>query len=154
MSTRSNDRSPEAAMILSLVKSIFRKQGISFEAWRAAWGQARLRPAAGERTSAFLSRRLKDATVKRYFYETHDELRAHLGDFVSRIISLGAWRPWRGYPLRVHPQNLEKRTVQIHQQPGLSNARTKQPGSDRHPLAGWMFPSWSWLSHGPSIGRL
>lgn len=30
-----------------------------------------------------MNRTLKDATVKRYFYESHDELRTHLGDFVS-----------------------------------------------------------------------
>ncbi len=30
-----------------------------------------------------MNRTLKDATVKRYFYETHDELRNHLGDFVQ-----------------------------------------------------------------------
>ena len=30
-----------------------------------------------------MNRTLKDATVKRYFYETHDELRTHLEDFVS-----------------------------------------------------------------------
>jgi Integrase core domain len=31
-----------------------------------------------------LSRRpIKEATVKRYFYETHAELRMHLGDFVT-----------------------------------------------------------------------
>ena len=30
-----------------------------------------------------MNRTLKDATVKRYFYETHDELRTHLDDFVS-----------------------------------------------------------------------
>ena len=29
-----------------------------------------------------MNRTLKEATVKRYFYETHDELRNHLGDFV------------------------------------------------------------------------
>jgi hypothetical protein len=28
-------------------------------------------------------RPIKDATVKRYFYETHDELRAHLRNFVD-----------------------------------------------------------------------
>jgi hypothetical protein len=26
---------------------------------------------------------IKDATVKRYFYETHDQLRTHLRDFVD-----------------------------------------------------------------------
>jgi transposase InsO family protein len=30
-----------------------------------------------------MNRTIKDATVKRYFYETHGELRAHLTDFVT-----------------------------------------------------------------------
>ena len=30
-----------------------------------------------------MNRTIKDATVKRYFYETHDQLRAHLGNFVD-----------------------------------------------------------------------
>jgi transposase InsO family protein len=30
-----------------------------------------------------MNRTIKDATVKRFHYETHDELRAHLADFVS-----------------------------------------------------------------------
>jgi transposase InsO family protein len=30
-----------------------------------------------------MNRTIKDATVKRYFYETHDQLRAHLRDFVD-----------------------------------------------------------------------
>jgi hypothetical protein len=30
-----------------------------------------------------MNRTIKDATVKRYFYETHDELRAHLRNFVD-----------------------------------------------------------------------
>jgi hypothetical protein len=30
-----------------------------------------------------MNRTLKDATVKRYFYETHDQLRAHLQNFVD-----------------------------------------------------------------------
>jgi transposase InsO family protein len=30
-----------------------------------------------------MNRALKDATVKRYFYETHNELRAHLRYFVN-----------------------------------------------------------------------
>jgi transposase InsO family protein len=30
-----------------------------------------------------MNRTLKDATVKRYHYETHDQLRKHLGDFVT-----------------------------------------------------------------------
>ena len=30
-----------------------------------------------------MNRTIKDVTVKRYFYETHDELRTHLRDFVD-----------------------------------------------------------------------
>ena len=30
-----------------------------------------------------MNRTIKDATVKRYFYETHDQLRTHLTDFVT-----------------------------------------------------------------------
>src|SRR6516165_8013759 len=30
-----------------------------------------------------MNRSIKDATVKRYFYDTHDQLRAHLRDFVD-----------------------------------------------------------------------
>jgi hypothetical protein len=30
-----------------------------------------------------MNRTIKDATVKRYFYETHDDLRAHLRNFVD-----------------------------------------------------------------------
>jgi transposase InsO family protein len=29
------------------------------------------------------NRTLKEATVKRYYYETHDQLRSHLADFVA-----------------------------------------------------------------------
>jgi hypothetical protein len=30
-----------------------------------------------------MNRTIKDATVKRYYYESHDQLRQHLADFVS-----------------------------------------------------------------------
>ena len=30
-----------------------------------------------------MNRTIKDATVKRFYYETHDQLRSHLGDFVA-----------------------------------------------------------------------
>ena len=30
-----------------------------------------------------MNRTIKEATVKRYHYETHDQLRQHLGDFVA-----------------------------------------------------------------------
>ena len=30
-----------------------------------------------------MNRTIKDATVKRFYYETHDQLRIHLADFVT-----------------------------------------------------------------------
>ena len=30
-----------------------------------------------------MNRTIKDATVKRFHYDTHDELRSHLADFIS-----------------------------------------------------------------------
>ena len=30
-----------------------------------------------------MNRTIKEATVKRFYYETHDELRAHLANFVT-----------------------------------------------------------------------
>lgn len=35
-----------------------------------------------------MNRTIKDATVKRFYYESHDQLRQHLADFVAPTISL------------------------------------------------------------------
>src|ERR1700719_3138761 len=43
-----------------------------------------------------MNRTIKDATVKRYFYETHDELRAHLRDFVDAYNFARRLKPLRG----------------------------------------------------------
>lgn len=74
-----------------------------------------------------MNRTIKDATVKRYFYETHDDLRSHLNDFVSaynftrRLKTLKGLTPyefickaWTKEPTRfiVNP---------IHQMPGLNS---------------------------------
>jgi Integrase core domain len=40
-------------------------------------------PSLDEREVERMNRTIKDATVKRYFYETHDQLRAYLRDFVD-----------------------------------------------------------------------
>jgi len=39
------------------------------------------------------NRTVKAATVKRYYYETHDELRTRRGDFVNASTPLAASRP-------------------------------------------------------------
>ena len=43
-----------------------------------------------------MNRTIKDATVKRYFYESHDQLRSHLRDFVSAYVSLRCRPPGTG----------------------------------------------------------
>jgi transposase InsO family protein len=37
-----------------------------------------------------MNRTIKDATVKRFHYDSHDQLRRHLNDFVAARITLGA----------------------------------------------------------------
>jgi transposase InsO family protein len=73
-----------------------------------------------------MNRTLKDATVKRYFYETHDELKRHLADFIAaynfarRLKTLKGLTPyeficktWTNEPRRfiLNP---------LHQMPGLN----------------------------------
>jgi transposase InsO family protein len=43
-----------------------------------------------------MNRIIKDATVKRYFYQTHDELRAHLRDFVDAYNFARRIKPLKG----------------------------------------------------------
>lgn len=71
-----------------------------------------------------MNRTIKDATVKRYYYESHDQLRQHLSDFVSaynfgrRLKNLKGLTPyefickrWTAEPQRF---NLDP----LHQMPG------------------------------------
>jgi hypothetical protein len=44
-----------------------------------------------------MNRNIKDATVKRFYYETHDELRAHLADFVSAYYFAKCLKTLRGF---------------------------------------------------------
>src|SRR5262249_9127265 len=82
-----------------------------------------------------MNRTIKDATVKRFHYETHDELGAHLADFVSaynfakRLKTLKGLTPYE-YICKV----LDERARAIHPQSAPANAGTKhlelQPSSD------------------------
>jgi len=40
-----------------------------------------------------MNRTIKDATVKRFYYETHHQLREHLANFVAPTTSLSGSRP-------------------------------------------------------------
>ncbi len=54
-----------------------------------------------------MNRTIKDATVKRYFYETHDQLRTHLRDFVDAYNFARRLKTQRPHPIRVYLQGLD-----------------------------------------------
>ena len=61
-----------------------------------------------------MNRTIKDATVKRYFYETHDQLRTHLRDFVDAYNFGRRLKTLKGLtPLRVRLQTMDNRTRTI-----------------------------------------
>ena len=73
-----------------------------------------------------MNRTIKEATVKRYHYDTHDQLQAHLADFIDaynfarRLKTLQ-----RPHPLRVHLQIWTSEPERfklnpLHQMPGLN----------------------------------
>ena len=74
-----------------------------------------------------MNRTLKDATVKRYYYETHDQLRAHLADFVTaynfarRLKSLKGLTPYE-YICKTWSKEPKRFTLDPHHQmPGLNS---------------------------------
>jgi hypothetical protein len=76
-----------------------------------------------------MNRTLKEATVQRYYYETHDQLRQHLADFVSAYNFGRRLKTLKGLtPLRVHLQNLDERASALQNQSSPPNARTKYLG--------------------------
>jgi transposase InsO family protein len=73
-----------------------------------------------------MNRTIKDATVKRYFYETHDQLRTHLTDsvtaynFARRLKTLKGLTPY-GYICKLWTKEPERFTLNpLQQMPGLN----------------------------------
>ncbi len=68
-----------------------------------------------------MNRTIKDATVKRFHYKTHDELRGHLADFVSAYNfakRLKTLTPYQ-YICKVWTKEAERFTLNPrHQSPG------------------------------------
>ena len=60
-----------------------------------------------------MNRTIKDATVKRYHYDDHDQLRAHLRNFVDAYNFARRLKTLKGYTLRVHLQMLDFRPEKI-----------------------------------------
>ena len=74
-----------------------------------------------------MNRTIKEATVKRYHYDSHDQLRSHLGDFISaynfarRLKTLKGLSPYE-YICNAWTKETERfRLDPIHQMPGLNN---------------------------------
>jgi transposase InsO family protein len=73
-----------------------------------------------------MNRTIKEATVKRFYYETHDQLRSHLADFVAaynfakRLKTLKGLTPYE-YICKAWTKEPERFTLDpIHQMPGLN----------------------------------
>ena len=74
-----------------------------------------------------MNRTIKDATVKRYFYESHDQLRTHLRRLRQRLqLRQKAQDPQRPHPLRIRLQGMDFTAPAIQTQPAPANAGTKQ----------------------------
>ena len=73
-----------------------------------------------------MNRTIKDATVKRSFYETHDQLRTHLRDFVRRLqLRQKVQDSQRPHPIRVHLQSMDFPAQTIQNQPAPQKPATK-----------------------------
>ena len=73
-----------------------------------------------------MNRTIKDATVKRFYYETHNELRSHLSDFVTaynfakRLKTLKGLTPYE-FICKVWTKEPERFTLDpLQQTPGLN----------------------------------
>jgi len=73
-----------------------------------------------------MNRTIKEATVKRFYYETHEQLRSHLTDFVSaynfakRLKTLKGLTPYE-YICKLWTNEPERFTLDpLHQMPGLN----------------------------------
>lgn len=74
-----------------------------------------------------MNRTIKDATVKRFHYDDHDQLRRHLADFVSAYNFGRRLKTLTGLnALRIHLQKLDNRARSIHPRSNPSNAGTEQ----------------------------
>jgi len=85
-----------------------------------------------------MNRTIKEATVKRYHYDSHDQFRQHLSGSTSpaaprRLRGCLEFRPQAQNPqgphlVRGHLQNMAKRARSLYIKPAPSNAGTKHLG--------------------------
>lgn len=81
-----------------------------------------------------MNRTIKDATVKRFYYESHDQLRQHLADFVAaynfarRLKTLKGLTPYE-FICKAWISQPQRFTVNpLQQMPGPNTRRVLQKG--------------------------
>ena len=72
-----------------------------------------------------MNRTIKEATVQRYCYESHGQLRRHLDHFAAPTTSLPTEDPQGPHALRVHLQGMDQQSRTIQSQSAPANAGTK-----------------------------
>jgi len=73
-----------------------------------------------------MNRTIKKATVKRFHYDSHDQLRTHLADFMTACnFAPPAEDATWPHPLRVHLQNLDRTASALHLKSAPSIVGTK-----------------------------
>jgi hypothetical protein len=81
-----------------------------------------------------MNRTLKEATVQRFYYATHDQLRTHLADFVAaynfarRLKTLKGLTPYEFICKRSTLEPKRFRLDPLHQRPGLNTATPAETG--------------------------
>lgn len=76
-----------------------------------------------------MNRTIKDATVKRFHDDSHEQLRQHLADFVAAYNFGRRLKRLRGLtPLRVRLQRMGHRAPPLHRKPAPPKAGTKHLG--------------------------
>ena len=79
-----------------------------------------------------MNRTIKDATVKRFYYETHDELEKASGGLRRRLqLRPSAQDAARPHTIRSHLQSLGRKSVIVHRQSAPPIAGTKHLGQRR-----------------------
>ena len=77
-----------------------------------------------------MNRTIKDATVKRFHYDNHDQLRTHLTELHGCLqLRPQTQDPQRSHALRIHLQALDVRARSIHHQPDPPDAGTEHLGA-------------------------
>jgi hypothetical protein len=83
-----------------------------------------------------MNRTLKEATVQRYHYDSHEQLRRHLADFLAAYNFAKPQNPKGPHGARVRLQNLDRGARALHSRSHPSQAGTVHlggQGAQAHP---------------------